>query len=490
MMQFANLRAGQGSRTGIARARHAYLVVGLFLAGSFAAAHSLPAQSGSAQALDREFKEAVAAYDAGRYADAAKRLEALQPRAPESFELHELLGLAYGAQSEDAKAVEQLSIAARLRPNSAPARANLAASLARAGKADQAESEARKARALEPYSYDANHNLAELYIRANRIADALPLLEEAQRARPSAYDNGYDLALACLLTGRLDEARQRVGDLTRRKDTGELHNLLGRIDEKQGKFLDAANEFAAAAHMDPSEDNLFVWASELLLHRTYVPAIEVFQQGTERYPGSARLWIGLGMALYSRGEYEKSIRALLAGADLDPADARCYLFLSKAYLSSPKQAQDVIARFKRYAELQPGNARAQYYYALSLWKGGRMENPTVDYPMVEAKLRESIALDGTMADTHLQLGILYNDQHEYAQALPEYERALALNANLPDAHYRLGQYYVHAGDKAKAQGEFDVFKKLQAAHQAEVDKERAEVQQFVVSAKAAPATNP
>ena len=63
------------------------------------------------------------------------------------------------------------------------------------------------------------------------------------------------------------------------KDTGELHNLLGKIDEKDGKFLEAANEFETATRMDPSEENLFTWGSELLLHRTYEPAIQVFQEG-------------------------------------------------------------------------------------------------------------------------------------------------------------------------------------------------------------------
>jgi tetratricopeptide (TPR) repeat protein len=79
------------------------------------------------------------------------------------------------------------------------------------------------------------------------------------------------------------------------------------------------------------------------------------------------------------------------------------------------------------------------------------------------------------------LGILYADQHQYAKSLPEYTRALELNPNLPDAHYRLGQYYVHAGQKDRAQQEFQTFQQLQAHHQAEVDKERAEVRQFVYS---------
>ena len=62
-------------------------------------------------------------------------------------------------------------------------------------------------------------------------------------------------------------------------------------------------------------------------------------------------------------------------------------------------------------------------------------------------------------------------------------RALALNPNLSDAHYRLGTDYVHVGKKDEAQQEFALYQKLRAEHLAEVDKERAEVQQFVYSEK-------
>ena len=230
-----------------------------------------------------------------------------------------------------------------------------------------------------------------------------------------------------------------------------------------------------------AKDNLFVWASELMLHRTYVPAIEVFTEATKRYPASPRLQIGLGMALYSRGEYEAAIKALLTAADLSPADARCYLFLSKAYLSSPQQAEEVIERFRRYASLEPANALAQYYYALSLWKGRRLESHEIEYQTVEALLQKSIALNDSFAESHLQLGILYTDQREFEKSLPEYQKALSLNPSLGDAHFRLGRYFLHAGEKEKAQEQFDIFKKLQTQHQAEEDKARAEVQQFIVS---------
>jgi tetratricopeptide (TPR) repeat protein len=448
------------------------------------------AEDNQSQKLDREFQSAVANYDAGRFAAAAAQLEELLPHAPNSYEIHELLGLVYASESLDKKAIEHLQAAVHLKPESAEARTNLAASLTHAGNSELAGEQFRKALALEPQNYSANHNLGELYIQSGKIADARPFLEQAQRSNPSSYDNGYDLAQVYLLTEKLGEGRRLIQSLVKQKNTGELHNLLGQIEEKDGKFVAAVNEFQIAAHMDPSEDNLFDWGSELLLHRTYDPAIDVFEHASQRYPASPRLMIGLGMALDLRGKYDEAVKALLAAADLNPSDARCYLFLSKAYDSSPNQAADVIARFRRYAELQPKNGLAQYYYAMSLWKGKRLQDSDLDLHVVEALMQKAIALDDNLADAHVQLGNVYADRHEYARSIPEYVRALELNPNLPDAHYRLGQDYVHTGKKDLAQREFDVYEKLRAQHLAEVDKERAEVQQFVYSEKSQSSAKP
>ena len=442
------------------------------------------------QKLDRQFQSAVAQFNAGKYAEAATQLESLLPYAPKSFEIHELLGLAYAAQSQDSKALEHFQVAVQLKPDSPEAHTNLAASLSHLGRTEQAGEQFRKALALEPHDYDANHNLGEFYVQAGKLAEAAPYLEEAQRIQPAAYDNGYDLAMAWFLTGRYEQAHQLVQTLLRQKDTAELHSLLGQIEEKQEQYMDAVTELQTAAHMDPSEDNLFHWGSELLLHRTYEPAIDIFQKGTELYPKSPRLFIGLGMALYSRGKYDEAVKALLAAADLDPSDPRCYYFLSKAYDSSPTHADEVIQRFRRFTELQPGNGRACYYYAMSLWKGRRAEEPDIDMRQVESLLEKSVSLDPKLAEAHLQLGNLYSDRHDYVKAGPEYERALELNSDLADAHYRLGQVYVHTGQKDRAQQEFDIYQRLRAQHLAELDKERAEVQQFVYTAKAAPAAKP
>ena len=443
----------------------------------------LCAQGGPNQKLDASFHAAVADYNAGHYPQAAHQLETMLPYAAKSFEVHELLGLSYASMSENDKATDQLQLAVQLRPDSAAARTNLGAILMHSGKAAAAADQFRKALQLEPANYDANHNLGELYANSGQVAQAQPLLAAAYRSKPEDYDNSYDLAMADFLLGHPDEARQVIRQLLKVKNTGELHNLLAQIDEKQGNFVDAANEYETAAHLDPTEDNLFDWGSEMLLHRTYEPAITIFQAAVGRYPRSARLQIGLGLALYSRDRYDQAVKALLKAAALTPSDPRCYYFLSRAYNSSSSQADEVVQAFRRYAALKPENAQAQYYYALSLWKSRTHSAP--DLQQVESLLKKAVALNDKLAEAHLQLGDLYAEQHLYEKSVPEYESALALNPNLSDAHYRLATDYVHLGQKQKAEQQFAAYQKLRAEHLAEVDKQQAEVKQFVYSAESA-----
>lgn len=442
------------------------------------------AQKSASMSPDQQFQTAVAAYEFHQYAQAAAQLEVLLATIPDNFEVEELLGLNYAAMSQNAKAVVHLQAAVRLQPRSAPFRTNLAACLNRLGKLPAAEEQFQEALALVPNDYTANHNLGEFYIQQGKLKEARPLLQRALKIKSDAYDNGYDLATTHLLLSEFAAARQVVQTLLLQQNSGELHNLLGQIDEKDGQFVAAANEFESAAHLDPSEPNLFDWGSELLLHRTYEPAIDVFRTATQRYPMSAREFIGLGMTLYARGLYEDAVKALLQAADIDPSDPRCYLFLSRAYDSSPLQADEVSRRFQRYAQQQPANALAQFYYAMSLKKRRQVESTGANLALIEDLLKKAIALDDTLAQAHFQLGNLYADQHQYERSLPEYLRVIQLEPNLADAHYRLGTDYTRLGQKDRAQAEYSLYQKLRSEHLAEVEKERAEVQQFVYASKA------
>src|SRR5437667_143413 len=137
-------------------ARNLIVLSALFLWSS-----PLPAQGTHAQERDRLFQSAVSQYESGHYAEAIQPLEKLLHEVPESFEVHELLGLTYAAQSQDTKANEHLRKAVRIKPDSVAALSNLAASYARLGKFNLAIEQVTKAEKLEPMNIETKHKLGE-----------------------------------------------------------------------------------------------------------------------------------------------------------------------------------------------------------------------------------------------------------------------------------------------------------------------------------------
>src|SRR5208282_1773033 len=122
-----------------------WLAAGLILIASLSL--SLTAsQAGSegTDALDRKFQSALAHFNSGQYAAAQQELEALNKAVPNSFDVLELLGLVYSSEGHEEKATAPLEQAVRLRPQSGPARNNLATNLVRRGKTSLAEKEFKK----------------------------------------------------------------------------------------------------------------------------------------------------------------------------------------------------------------------------------------------------------------------------------------------------------------------------------------------------------
>ena len=314
----------------------------------------------------------------------------------------------------------------------------------------------------DPGSFQAQQALAGFYLQQGKLEAAIPHLERAQAIDPANYANSYDLALALLQTGKLDSAREQVRLMLSAKETGELHNLLGDVEERAGNLVAAAEEYQRGAHMDPTEDHLFDWGNNLVQLRAFEPATEVFSSAIARYPKSARLHVGLGIAQYSRGQYEDAVKTFCRAADLAPADPRPYQFLGEMYGVVPELGGEVTKRLARFVKAQPGNALAHYHYAMSLWKGQPADAQPADMRQVEAQLRRAVVLDPKLAKGFLELGILLSDQKRYKEAIQELQHATRLEPALSQAHYRLAQAYQRTGQNELAAKELEIFEKLKA----------------------------
>jgi tetratricopeptide (TPR) repeat protein len=202
--------------------------------------------------------------------------------------------------------------------------------------------------------------------------------------------------------------------------------------------------------------------------------------------------VGLGVAWYARGSYDQAAQFLVSASELDPRDPTPYFFLGRIQSVEVKPLDGSVSRFARFAELEPNNALANYYYAVSLWRqleaSGRagdeqgLSTPEAD---IESRLLKAARLDPTLGAAQLQLGILYSQRGDFARAISALNEAIRVTLNdddtVAEAHYRLAQAYVRMGEKVKARQEFDLHRHLAKKTSDNAARERAAIQQFVIA---------
>ena len=317
-------------------------------------------------------------------------------------------------------------------------------------------------------------------LNAGRAKDSVLYLERALQVKPMDYDAAYSLALACQQSGATKRADQLVQTLLAREDRAQLHALLAEVRESERQPLEAVREYQRAAELDPSEDNLFAWGAELLLHHADAPALEVFAKGQRLYPKSLRILVGLGSAAYGQDLNEQAAWWLLEAIALEPADPRPYQLLGKVQEVAKSEPQEWVEAFRRFVALRPDDAMSHYYYAVALEKQRRGER---DFAAREAELRKAIAIDSRLGDAYLKLGLLEEEKGEFPKAIASLQKSVEYTPLPDEAHLRLAQVYRRMGETEKARKESQLYEEVAQQKKEKMERERKELGQFVITEK-------
>jgi len=304
--------------------------------------------------------------------------------------------------------------------------------------------------------------LGALQAEAGDYQGAIENLSQAHQFNPQSYKVAYNLGLAYYRAGQLQRAIQILKAEQQRHDTAEVENLLADALEKSGSYLDAVRAYQMATKLDPANESYWYdYLLELLKHKTFDAATLVAEPVVQRFPSSTRLLLALGVAYFGNGHYEQALKTFMEAARRFPDQGLPLYFLALTVELTGQETQQTAELLSGFSRAHP-NAFWPYYFLGQAAYQSELASGGNDFQRATELLKRSIELNPDFADSHLALGILYSQVHNWPSAAEEFRKAIKLNPELAVAHYRLAEVYRRLGQNRSAATEEQVFQRLRA----------------------------
>lgn len=153
-------------------------------------------------------------------------------------------------------------------------------------------------------------------------------------------------------------------------------------------------------------------------------------------------WNNLGIAYLDQLQYADAAQAFQQVVKLRPDYADGYTNIALTYLEWEKYAS-ARSSLEKALQLSPSNARALYCLALVERRSANPDAEIADLQMVVDQYPQC-------RDARRELGISYYQQHQYEEAIKQFETLQQIDPDDLAAHYNLALLYRRMGEKAKA----------------------------------------
>ncbi|MGA2034950.1 MAG: tetratricopeptide repeat protein [Thermoguttaceae bacterium] len=268
-----------------------------------------------------------------------------------------------------------------------------------------------------------------------------------------AADEPPLLAQALLLRGETQtDVNRRLADLDRAVrvlpvDAG-VWRARGAALADLGKDQAALDDFNKAIALDPQNAAAYVIKAMLLARdKKFTEAQSVLDRGAKLLPKSVDLPVQKARIYILQTDVKSALKELNQAATIDPKNLMVFLLRAAVQQELGDKAK-ALEDVEKVLELRPGLPQAMRDRASLLVDFGKVDAAIAELE----KLRKAQPKD---ALTLLQLGLLYNSQKKYQQAVGAFTAVLAGNKRKWMAYRGRGDALLSLGRWAEAVADYD-----------------------------------
>ena len=232
------------------------------------------------QPSQHEIQPLLNVLNAGQLANAANMAKSLLAKYPNTFILHNVLGIALDGLGQYEGAINSYRSALKLQSNMPDLHFNLGIALTNVGQLTEAAASYRKAIAIQPKFFEAYGNLGTLLQKQGKLEEAVASYRKALSINPQDARGHFNLGTALRDQGKLEDSIKSYRQaIVLFPNYADAHSNLGETLRDQGNMQEAIASYQNALALNPNHASAnYNMAEFLYLAKRYDEAIPYFER--------------------------------------------------------------------------------------------------------------------------------------------------------------------------------------------------------------------
>ena len=318
-----------------------------------------------------------------------------------------------------------------------------------------AEESFRKALALDPQSVELLNNLAISIARQGRDDEAISLYLQALKLRKDDPITRRNLGVAYFRAHRYQEALPLLRSFAAATPTFQSLDLTGLDLFALDQFGVAAVYLERASQLQPDDlPTLDILGKAYWRAKNYAGVTQVFKRIMDIDPNSPEAHFMLGMAYDIEYDEPKAFKEFQAALAADPNFPAVHSSLGLIDYREHK-VPEAEAEFKQELSRNPRDPISNYMMGRILRE---LVQPAQAVPYLTAAVEEN----PSYRDAFFELGQCYMALNKPQEAVSPLEKAIQVDPDFDQAHFILGKAYRMLGRPRDAEREWNISKQIKA----------------------------